>query len=264
MVDAGIRETPIRDVVGLTIALGTPEITVLEQCTAFATFAKNGTYSEPLFLREIRSPDGFVWKKYEPVLESEAIPPNVAYVVTYMMEGVARWGTGARSRPLGDRPRAGKTGTTNDSVDVWFCGFTKQYTAVVWMGYRGGRRSLGQGSNYTGGRLACPIWTEFMLRAHEGLPEEDFDVPPGVKFYNVDKSTGLKGGNFREAFLAGTQPPTVPPIFPDESTLEPLGDFELPPVIDEREIPEPPIESDRFDEIGDAEPIDLLAPFEGL
>lgn len=278
MVDAGIRETPIRDVVGLTIALGTPEITVLEQCTAYSTFAKNGAYAEPLFLKEIRSPDGFVWKEYNPVIEPEAIPANVAYVVTYLMEGVARWGTGARTRPLGDRPRAGKTGTTNDSVDVWFCGFTKQYTTVVWMGYRGGRRSLGRGVNYTGGRLACPIWTDFMLRAHEGLPEEEFEPPPGVEFYQVEKASGLKGGSFREAFIVGTQPPTAPPIIPDESTLEPILDFQVPDVVHEGGLNPPPEYAPEHRPEAtppsgpdparpsqqEEQPLDLLAPFEGL
>ena len=88
--------------------------------------------------------------------------------------------TGGRTRFL-ERPRAGKTGTTNESRDVWFCGFTADYTCVVWIGYRD-NRPLGRGRDYTGGRLAAPIWTQFMIAAHEGLPKRDFEVPEGVSF----------------------------------------------------------------------------------
>lgn len=226
MVRAGIRKSEIPDEVKLTIALGTPVITILEQCTAYSTFAKNGYYAEPMFVREIRNPDGFVRFQGDVKMEDEpAIPPNVAYVVGYIMQGVAQWGTGARSRDL-DRPRAGKTGTTNDNRDVWFCGFTPQYTCVVWLGYKD-NRSLGRGSNYTGGRQACPVWTEFMVRAHKDLPVKDFDVPEGVVFYDVDKKSGLAGGSFREAFVEGTRPPMHPPIFPDADALEALMEDEL-------------------------------------
>ncbi|HOJ31987.1 MAG TPA: PBP1A family penicillin-binding protein [Candidatus Hydrogenedentes bacterium] len=215
---AGIRQSEIPDVVGLTIALGTPEITVLEQCTAYATLAKNGTYCEPTFVKEIRNSDGSLRYKSEIQLSPGAIPENVAYVVTYMLQGAAEWGTGARSAKLG-RPRAGKTGTTNESRDAWFCGYTPDFTAVVWIGYRD-NRPLGRGINYTGGRLACPIWTDFMIKAEENLPVRDFTVPKGVVFYNIDKETGLAGGSFREAFIEGTAPPTSRPIFPETEEAE--------------------------------------------
>jgi penicillin-binding protein 1A len=198
----------------------------MEQCTAYATFAKNGVYSPPFYVNEVRNPDGFLTYEGAPETEPNALPPNVAYVVTHMMEGVARWGTGARTAPLGDRPRAGKTGTTNENRDVWFCGFTRDYTCVVWMGYRD-NRSLGQGSNYTGGRLACPVWTDFMLVAHEDLPMRDFEVPEGVTFYSVDRHSGLAGGGFREAFMTGTEPPVSRPVLPDAQMLEELMSDEL-------------------------------------
>ena len=224
MQNAGIQ-SEIPDYVNLTLALGTPEITVLEQCTAYSTFAKNGTYAEPAFVKEIRNPDGFVTHAPEGKKTPEAIPANLAYVITYLLEGVAREGTGARSRAL-DRPRAGKTGTTNDSRDAWFCGYTPDYTTVVWIGYRD-NRSLGRGTNYTGGRLACPVWTEFMVKAHENLPVRDFEVPDGVVFYNIDKQTGLAGGSFREAFLEGTRPPTSLPVLQETDRMEDILEEEL-------------------------------------
>ena len=226
---AGVT-SEIPDSVGLTISLGTPTYTVLEHCVAYSTFAKNGTYAPPVMVKEIRNPDGFVSFKAMPQLEPGRIQPSIAYVMTYLMEGVCLYGTGTRTAPLAPRPRAGKTGTTNDARDVWFAGYTADYTCVVWIGYRD-NRSLGSGSNYTGGRMACPVWTDFMLAAHENLPIRDFETPPGVEFHSVDRNSGVRGGGFREAFIEGTEPPVARPVLPEPDDLEEgmvqelLGDF---------------------------------------
>jgi len=74
---------------------------------------------------------------------------------------------------------------------------------------------LGEGKEFTGGRLANPVWTDFMIVAEEGLPARDFEKPNGVVFYNVDRNTGLAGGTFQEAFVRGTQPPQEM-IIPDD------------------------------------------------
>ena len=230
MQTAGIR-SPIDDVVGLTLALGTPTVTVLEQAAAYATFANAGVYNSPVMLTEIRDRDGFTVYDYRNYVERrQALPADVAYAVTYVLEGAARWGTGARSNAL-ERPRAGKTGTTNENRDVWFCAYTPDFTTVVWVGYRD-NRSLGRGVNYTGGRIATPIWTEFMKKAQEGLPARDFQIPPGadVAFYQVDKETGLLGGNFREVFIRNTQPPRAvpkPDIAVTEDDLERMMEMQL-------------------------------------
>ncbi len=222
---AGIRQTEIPDHIHLSLALGAAETTILEQAIAYSTYAKNGTYAKPIFVKEIRTPDGFVSWENRIELEPNAIPANVAYVMTNLMQGVTQYGTGARTADF-DRPRAGKTGTTNDHRDAWFCGYTPQYTTVVWIGYKD-NRSLGRGLDYTGGRLASPIWTEFMIRAHENLPVEDFEVPDGVEFFNINKETGLANGSFREAFIEGTRPPRSMRVFPDADRLEELMEEEL-------------------------------------
>lgn len=219
---AGIS-TEISDMHKRTIALGSPDVTVLDMCTSFATFAKMGLYAPPVFVEEIRDRDDFRMYKGQVSLK-RVMPANVAYVLTYLMQGAATYGTGARSADLA-RPRAGKTGTSNESRNVWFCGYTPYYTAVVWMGYRDNRplgkgpdnRNMGSSRDYTGGRLACPIWTQFMVAAHKGLPVRDFDVPEGIVFYNVDRRTGVLGGNFREAFIEGTRPPERVVVFADET-----------------------------------------------
>lgn len=203
------------DVEGLTVSLGSGEVTPLSHCIAYSVFANGGMRYYPIMITDIRDSDGIQRYNYRDYTRAEqAMDPKVAYVVLSMLKGACEPGsyypTGWRTHVLG-RPRAGKTGTTNESRDAWFCGFTPTYTTVVWVGYRD-NRSLGSGQDYTGGRLAVPIWTDFMLEAHEGLPIEDFEVPPGIEFYNIDRRTGTRGGNYREAYIAGTAPPVyVPP-----------------------------------------------------
>lgn len=214
---------------GLAIALGAGEVRPLDHCAAYAVFALGGQRYEPVLVTEVRDRDGLVRldtrDRRAPV---SAMDPRVAYVTLHMMEGVCQPGdgfypTGWRASAL-KRPVAGKTGTTNDSRDAWFCGFTRQYTTVVWVGYRD-NRPLGHGADYTGGRLACPIWVEFMNEAHEGLPVEDFEVPPGVTFYKINRFSGTLGGSYEEAYLTGTMPPEYLPPLPPEEPMPPDGEM---------------------------------------
>ena len=102
-------------------------------------------------------------------------------------------------------------------MDVWFCGFTADFTCVVWVGYGDSRRSLGSGTEFTGARLACPIWVNFMMLAEEGLPVRDFDIPDGVEFFNIERSSGILGGNYKEAYVKGTAPPGYASKEPDSA-----------------------------------------------
>ena len=226
--------TIVSDVVGLTLALGTVEVTVLSHTVAYSVFAHNGMKYYPVFIKEIKNSDGLPIYDYKKYLQRERVlDPRVAYVVMHMMKGcctpdprLGYYPTGHRASQL-KRPVAGKTGTTNDSRDAWFCGFTTDFTTVVWVGYKD-NRSLGRGVNYTGGRLACPIWVDFMKVAEDDLPVRDFPVPPGVQFYQIDRLTGVLGGNYTEAYVEGTAPPSifiVPPepeeeLIPDEALVE--------------------------------------------
>ena len=226
---AGIQ-TEIDDMHRWTIALGSPDVTVLDLCTAYSTFAKIGVRARPSFVEEIRDRDDFALYQNEVDLK-RVMPANVAYVMVHLLGGVCEpnfkrqyYPTGWRTHVLG-RPRGGKTGTSNESRNVWFCGFTADYTCVVWIGYRD-NRPLGQGpdgrylsshKDYTGGHLACPVWTEFMLAAHKGMPVTEFETPDGIVFYNVDRQTGVLGGDCREAFVEGTKPPTQVVVFADET-----------------------------------------------
>lgn len=222
---AGFRN-PISDEVKLTLALGTPVTTVLDQAVCYSTLAKGGIYAPPVMVTEIRDRDGIPRFKVQDYHQTNRVfPEDLAYAITYLMQGVCtpdfkrnHYPSGWRTHEL-NRPRAGKTGTTNDSRDAWFCGFTPQFTTVVWFGYAD-NRPLGR--RETGGALCSPVWTEFMKVAHEGLPVEDFPVPAGVEFYNVDRLTGLAGGDWREAFIRGAQPPLEMPIIEMPEELEKL------------------------------------------
>ena len=138
---------------------------------------------------------------------AQLMDPRIAFVMTHLMTEVVTFGTGHGAKSLG-RPAAGKTGTTNDSIDAWFMGFTPHVVTGVWVGYDN-QKSLGPGE--TGARAALPIWLSFMKDAVKPYPPMDFPVPQGVVFENIDPNTGkLAAANsstaIKEAFISGTEP----------------------------------------------------------
>ena len=208
-----------------SMALGTAEVTLLEMTRAYGVFATLGKRFEPIFITGIENsagePINFPGSRprFEPVMK-----PATAYVVTNMMESVVQHGTGRKAAEL-QRPVAGKTGTTNDTHDAWFIGFTPDLVAGVWVGFDS-ERSLG--SNETGGHAAAPVWTTFMKEALAGQPVVDFPVPDGVGYAQVDPASGLRavaGGDSRlEVFVSGTEPTqyTRAPG-PEEGQIEEVG-----------------------------------------
>lgn len=230
MRDAGFKR-PINDAVNLTLGLGTPETTVLDQAVCYSTLVNGGVRISPTMITEVKDRDGIVRFDYRTFRTKERVfPEDACYAVVHMMEGVCQQDIGLEHFPSGrrterlGRPRGGKTGTTNLSKDAWFCGFTPQFTCIVWMGYEDSR-SLGKGVAYTGGAMASPVWTDVMIEAHEGLPIEDFQVPQGVEFHNIHRLTGLAGGPYREAYIRGEVPPTEMRIFEEYDEVEPLRSF---------------------------------------
>ncbi len=127
-----------------------------------------------------------VFPQNEP--DEQLISPQTAYIVTNILSDViyGSRGTAAKARAL-KRPAAGKTGTTNAYYDAWFMGYTPDIVTGVWVGFDN-ERSLGKGE--VGGRAALPIWLDYMLKAHQGLPKRDFKVPKGIVFANIDADTG--------------------------------------------------------------------------
>lgn len=190
----------------LSLALGSSGVTLLEITSAYATFASNGIYRDPDSILKITSPDGEIIEERQP-RERIAISEQTAYIMTTLMEGVIRRGTGRAALNLG-RPAAGKTGTTNDYTDAWFIGYTPQVVAGVWIGYDD-LRSLGD--KQTGGRIATPIWTEFMKKALAGKPVESFVAPRGIDLVDVEPESGLlapagSAEKITQAYQSGTAP----------------------------------------------------------
>jgi len=196
----------------LTLALGTGEVTMLEAVNAYATLQANGRYAEPLLVLSVRDTKGTVLEEHATAFE-ETLPPAVAYLTTTLMRSVVEEGTATAVREL-NRPAAGKTGTTNESKDTWFSGYTMDWVASAWVGFDD---NTPLGSTETGGRAALPIWLDFMRVAHQGLPVREFEVPPGVVQVRIDPATGLLAGNSMpgrlETFLEGTAPTAeAPPV----------------------------------------------------
>jgi penicillin-binding protein 1A len=191
----------------LSLALGSAEVTPLELTRAYGVFATLGKRFDPIFITAVTDNEGNALEfrgtrpHFEPVMR-----PATAYVITNMMQTVVQRGTGRKAAELG-RPVAGKTGTTNDTHDAWFIGFTPDLLAGVWVGFDS-ERSLG--ATETGGHAAAPIWTEFMKKAVAERPVLDFPVPDGVTFAQVDPASGLRavpGGDSRlEVFVRGSEP----------------------------------------------------------
>ena len=141
-------------------------------------------------------------------LGDRVISPQIAYLMTSLMQGVVQRGTGAAASALG-RPLAGKTGTTNDFKDAWFIGFSPEIMAGVWVGYDDFNKTLGEGN--AGASVALPIWMGFMKVALNSTPVVDFQVPGGIEFARIDQKTGLLASScteksVMESFIAGTAP----------------------------------------------------------
>jgi len=141
----------------------------------------------------------------------QIVDPRTAYQMVSMMQGVVERGTAARARKLG-RPLAGKTGTTNDSRDTWFIGFSPDLVAGIYVGYDQ-PRTLGK--KETGASVALPGFISFMEQALKDKPSTPFRIPPGIEFIKVDLKTGQPpapgdpGPVIMEAFKEGQGPNNV-------------------------------------------------------
>lgn len=189
-----------------SLALGASEVIPLELVVAFNVFANNGIKVTPYGILEVRDKFGNVIKSYSPQ-ETIAISHESAYIITNLLKGVIKNGTGSYARNLG-KICAGKTGTTNDCTDAWFIGYTPDIICGVWVGFD---RKKSLGKDATGGKIACPIWTEFMKVATAQLTNKDFDRPENVVDVTIDATTGLLATElskkvYTETFIKGTEP----------------------------------------------------------
>jgi penicillin-binding protein 1A len=169
----------------LPVALGSAEITLLEQTNAYSVFPNDGVRITPRYITKVTDYEGRVLEEDYPDVK-DAVPARTARIMTSMLEGVVQHGTGIAAAGM-KLPLAGKTGTTNDFTDAWFVGFSPTITCGVWVGYDE-KKTLG--AKETGARAALPIWMEFMKAALTGKDPGEFEppllVPPNPNALKVD------------------------------------------------------------------------------
>ena len=213
----------------LSNALGAQETTLYRVVAAYAMFANGGERVEPTMVDRVQDRFGQTVYRHDdrncvdcgivslPEGESPQIASNrerimnavTAYQLTSMMQGVVDRGTASRSINL-PVPIAGKTGTTNDSKDVWFVGFSSNIVAGCYIGYDN-PQSLGSGAS--GGGLCGPVFNEFMAEAIAEFGGGAFSVPDACRFIKIDRFTGARladdasGDNVvSECFRTGEEP----------------------------------------------------------
>jgi len=216
----------------LASALGSSEADLMTLTSAYAMLVNGGKRIEPALIERIQDrhgktvdrrdnrhcPEclGVSWSNQRtPVLADEReriIEEARAFQMVNILEGVVDRGTGKRAKAIG-KPVAGKTGTSNDSRDAWFLGFTPDLAVGVYVGFDT-PRTLGK--KETGSSAALPIFVDFMQQALADQPATPFRVPSGVRLVRVDADSGfLPGSNTEsvvlEAFLPGTEPKEVTP-----------------------------------------------------
>jgi penicillin-binding protein 1A len=165
----------------LTMALGAGAATPMQLARGYAVFANGGYLIQPHFIQKIVDDRGNELGSAKPPTAGDealrVIDARNAFIMDSMLQDVARYGTAAGTAKLGRRDLAGKTGTTNDFVDGWFCGYQPELVGIAWLGFDQ-PRTLGK--NQTGGRVALPIWIDYMAKALKGVPEAQRTVPEGV------------------------------------------------------------------------------------
>ncbi|HEX7008175.1 MAG TPA: penicillin-binding protein 1A [Alphaproteobacteria bacterium] len=211
----------------LSTALGAGETTVLRLTTAYAMLVNGGKRIKPTLFDRIQDRHGKTILRHDTrpcigcvnVTWENQVPPSLpdqrerivdplsAYQIVSMLEGAVQRGTGTIVRSVG-KPIAGKTGTTNDSFDAWFVGFTPDLVAGVWVGFDQ-PRTLGQVEQ--GASAAAPIFRDFMKAALEDKPATPFRIPQGIRLVRINEETGLPAqpgdrNVIVEAFKPGTEP----------------------------------------------------------
>jgi penicillin-binding protein 1A len=165
----------------LTMGLGAGSVTPWQLLAGYAVFANDGYHIDPYLISKVTDSTGAVLMEAHPVKAGETAPRVVdernVYVMDSLMRDVARYGTAARASVLKRADVAGKTGTTNDSHDAWFAGYSGGIVAVSWFGFDQPRPL---GDRETGGGLALPIWINYMSTALKGRPVIDRPMPDGV------------------------------------------------------------------------------------
>lgn len=193
----------------LTMALGAGSVTPMQMAGAYSVFANGGYRVEPYFIDRVLDSKGNVLSHAKGKRAGEdvdrVIDARNAFIMTSLMQDVVRHGTATRAMQLGRQDLAGKTGTTNDQIDAWFCGYNASLVGVSWIGFDQ-PRSLG--GNETGGHAALPIWIGYMGKALKNIPESKYTMPEGISIIPINPQNGARAeeGGTPEFFYQETPP----------------------------------------------------------
>ena len=198
----------------LPMALGSGSVTPMQMAVGYAVFANGGYRIAPYLIKSIEDEKGNILEQFTPATISNGakrvIDPRNAFIMTSMMQDVINYGTATKAKQLGRTDLACKTGTTNNFVDAWFCGFQKDLVTVAWMGYDE-PKSLGK--NETGGRVALPIWMDYMAPILKSIPVAEYTPPNGILATKINSATGFResSGGVTEYFFSEQLPPISEP-----------------------------------------------------
>jgi len=204
----------------LTMALGAGSVTPWQMVTAYAVFANGGYRVQPFVVRQILDEKGQVLAQAQPVTAGDetllAIDPRNAYLMDGMLRGVTIFGTAARASVILKRhDLAGKTGTTNDQVDAWFCGYQRTVVGCSWIGFD---QPKSLGGKETGGSAALPTWIAYMSKVLKDVPETFMPQPDGLVALDA---MNVKGPA-KELFFKENAPTTVEPEPEQDPNIKPL------------------------------------------
>ena len=207
----------------LTMALGAGSVTPWQMVTAYSVFANGGYRISPYVVNEIRNEKDQLLAQAAPVLAGEGtlrtIDPRNAFIMDSMLRDVTIYGTAAKaSVALKRQDLAGKTGTTNEYVDAWFCGYQMTVSACAWVGFDQPRKL---GDKETGGAAALPIWIGYMGRALKNVPVQTPEAPEGLVAFG--------SGRDRAYIYAENVRPEAPPEDDADDTPPPQPDLSKPP-----------------------------------
>lgn len=195
----------------LTLGGLTKGVSPLEMAAAYGTLANGGNYVEPILFTTITTYDGQLLVKNTPE-EHKVVAPEVAYVLTDMLQAVVTEGIGGAARLSNGMPVAGKTGTTNKSLDAWFVGYTPYYVGATYIGDDGGvdpetgktiLRKEVKGTS----KSAAKLWSTVMNKVHKNLDKIKFKQPENIYFTKINLYDGGKSSlGSSAAFIDGTYP----------------------------------------------------------
>lgn len=226
----------------LSLALGTASVTPLQLATAYSSFANGGYIIKPnlinkitngnneiLFELQLQSTDEIMKEDYLTTEEennfeyfeeqqnndkplTQIISPQNAYLINNILMDAIKRGTGRKALALNRNDLAGKTGTSSDNLDAWYCGFNPNMVTITWMGYDTPKSIFEYAAT-----TSLPMWIDYMGQALSGKPEEYLPMPNGLVSVRIDPKTGLLANNkyntnknsIFEIFKYGTEPTEV-------------------------------------------------------